>query len=296
MKEITILSGKGGTGKTTVTAALAAIAENTVFSDSDVDAADLHLILKPTIEETFNFSSGITATINTEKCTACNTCREYCRFGAITVGASGKYAIDPYKCEGCLLCQKVCPENAVESHENTNNRLFISSTRFGSLIHAQMAPGVENSGKLVTEVRKQAKIIARRNNADFILNDGPPGIGCAAIASVTGADSVLIVLEPSRSALHDADRLISLVRMFSVPVFAVINKCDLDREISNEVISFLKSKRVPLLSKFLFSEEVVDAMVSGKSIVEYNPASEFTKQIEQLWKAISIQRHYQQIS
>jgi MinD superfamily P-loop ATPase len=286
MKEITILSGKGGAGKTTVTAALASVAQNAVFCDNDVDAADLHLIFDPEVLETHPFSSGAKASIHSNKCTNCGICKEKCRFGAIHMNKSGQYEINPFQCEGCRLCERICPEKAVTTVENNNNQWFVSNTRFGKLVHARMGPGEENSGKLVTRIREKAKEIAIESKADFIINDGPPGIGCSAISSVTGTDIVLIVFEPTVSGLHDADRLLELVRSFKVPVFAVINKYDINKSFTGKVEGYLTEKGIPLVGKLSFNKKMVESMVHRQTIVEYSPDDAINKEFLSIWNRI----------
>lgn len=287
--ELSVLSGKGGTGKTSITAALASIAESAVLSDNDVDAADLHLILHPTIKEEYRFSSGWKANIDTSKCTQCGLCINHCRFDAIH--KNEQFTINSFQCEGCRLCERICPEKAIHSELYTNNYWFVSETRLGRFIHAKMGPGEENSGKLVTQVRKKTKEIAQADGAEWIINDGPPGIGCAAIASLTGTDRALIVIEPSLSSLHDADRLIKLINSFNIQCFAIINKYDLNLELSQHIENYLSSKNVPLLTKLPFDIDMVQAMIHGKTIIEYAPESKLSKEIKKLWHKIQVNTH-----
>lgn len=272
MKEITILSGKGGTGKTSVTAAFASLAKDTVFCDNDVDAADLHLILQPTIRETHTFSSGWQLEIDPAKCINCNLCMEKCRFDAISL-SHDIYSINPLKCEGCRLCERICPVSAINSEEKKNNFWYVSDTRFGIMVHAKMGPGEENSGKLVSRVRKRAKEIAKENHSELIINDGPPGIGCAAIASITGTGKVVLVIEPSQSGLHDAKRLAELVHSFNIPMFAIINKFDINQDLSHEIESFLRSEKIALLGKLPFDPTFTHAMIAKKTLPEFAPDS-----------------------
>ncbi len=286
MKEVTILSGKGGTGKTSITAALASVAKKAVFCDNDVDAADLHLIFQPKIIEEHNFSSGWKAFINTQECTHCGTCADYCRFDAIHYNNKGDLEINTFKCEGCRLCERTCPENAISSIQNENNFWFVSQSRFGELVHAQMGPGEENSGKLVTQVRKKARELAKESQSEYVINDGPPGIGCATISSLSGTDSVLLIIEPTKSGLHDVKRLVELIETFNIETNAIINKYDINSEIALTIEEFLQFKGIPLLAKIPFDKEMVEAMIAGKTIVEYNSSSIITGQIHEIWRKI----------
>ncbi len=286
MKEITILSGKGGTGKTTITAAIASMAKKTVFCDNDVDAADLHILLKPTVKEEYSFNSGWNVSIDPAKCAGCGLCKRYCRFDAIHTSTGNVYSINPYQCEGCLLCEKICPAQAIISKQNSNNYWYVSDTRFGPLVHAKMGPGEENSGKLVTRVRKKAKEIARQIQADYIINDGPPGIGCAAIASVTGTDEVLVVVEPTKSGMHDAQRLVELVRSFEIPVNAIINKNDINKEVTTEIEQFFKRNQIQIIDSIPFDHAMTESMVRELTITEYQPDAEISKIISHVWKKI----------
>jgi MinD superfamily P-loop ATPase len=287
MKEITILSGKGGTGKTSITAAIASMAKKTVFCDNDVDAADLHLLLKPDVKEEHTFYSGWDVNIDPGKCAGCGLCKRYCRFDAIHATKGHAYSINPYQCEGCLLCERICPAQAITSRQNSNNYWYVSDTRFGPLVHAKMGPGEENSGKLVTQVRKKAKEIARKNQADYIINDGPPGIGCAAIASITGTDEVLIIVEPTKSGLHDAQRLVELVRSFNIPVKAVINKNDINKEVANEIQDYFKRNKIQVIGSIPFDHSMTESMVRELTITEYQPESGLSQNIRHIWKAIN---------
>ncbi len=286
MKEITILSGKGGTGKTSITAALASIAKDAVFCDNDVDASDLHLLLQPTIKETHTFASGWDVEINSELCMSCYSCMDYCRFDAIHQNEKGNIYINPFQCEGCLLCEKICPADAITSSKNKNNFWYISDSRFGPLIHAQMGPGEENSGKLVTQVRKIAKETASSKQLNYIINDGPPGIGCATIASLSGTNKALLVIEPTKSGFHDIIRLIELIESFNVSAYAVINKFDINPEIVKNIESFLEEKNIPLIAHIPFNEDMVKAMTKGKTIIEFRPESEITKLINNIWTTL----------
>lgn len=284
MKEITILSGKGGTGKTSITAGLATLAQQTVFCDNDVDAADLFLIFKPVIKEEHVFEGSWIVQIDDEKCTNCGICKNYCRFDAIHYKNLGSLEINPQQCEGCRLCERVCPSAAIISKRSTNNFWYVSDTRFGKMVHAEMGPGEENSGKLVTEIRKRSKEIAQETNTSFIINDGPPGIGCAAISSLSGTQVALIVIEPSKSGLHDAKRLVELIHTFNIDMFAIINKYDINLGMSKEIKTFLTSENIQLLAELPFDIKMVEAMIESKSIVEYAPDSKTSQLLKNVWE------------
>ncbi len=224
MKETTVISGKGGTGKTSIT------------------AADLHLVMKPTILESFPFEGSWIASINPERCTNCGLCSEHCRFDAISWDNTEFRSIDPFRCEGCRLCERICPAEAISSTRSINNKWFISDTRMGKMTHASMGPGEENSGKLVTKVRTKAREIAKETHAQILLTDGPPGTGCPAIASITGTGLVLLVMEPSQSSLHDAIRVIELFGQFDIPIQAIINKWDINPEVTEQIEIYLEKQ------------------------------------------------------
>jgi len=283
MTEITILSGKGGTGKTSITVALASLVQNTVFSDCDVEAADMFLIFEPEVSEEFTFESGAKAIIDQDKCNRCGKCYDVCRFDAIFYKEDGGLEINPLHCEGCRLCERICPVIAITMLHPENNKWFITESRFGPLIFARMGPGEENSGKLVTTIRKKAKEIAEASGADFIINDGPPGIGCPVISSLTGVDKVLLVIEPTKPGLHDILRLIELIDKFNITAFAIINKYDISETICLEVESKLKELNIPLIGKIPFDEMFTEAMVNRKSVVEYALDSVPSKIIYEVW-------------
>ena len=281
MKQIVIISGKGGTGKTVLTASFAAIAEKKVMADCDVDAADLHLLLAPDVKERHLFKSGKTAVINDDICTACGKCRELCRFDAI----SEDFIVDPVLCEGCAFCSFTCPEGAIKMEENTTGEWFISSTRFGPMVHARLGIAEENSGKLVSLVRKKSREIAERENLDWVIVDGSPGIGCPVIASISGVDTALVVTEPTISGLHDADRVIQVAKHFNIPVKMVINKYDLNLDMTRNIEDYCVRNRIDVLGKIGFDEQVIRAMVEGKTIVEYAD-NDTTEAIRTIWEGI----------
>jgi len=287
MKEITILSGKGGTGKTSITAALASIAKNAIFCDSDVDAADLHLILKPEITYQEVFEGAYIATIHPETCTNCGICEDHCHFNAIHQDSEGQYRVNPLQCEGCRLCERVCPEESITSEKSNHNYWFTANTRFGQMVYAKMGAGEENSGKLVTQVRNKAKELAKEQGAEYIINDGPPGIGCPVISSLSGTQEVLLIIEPSKSGLHDIQRLIALIRDFKLPMKAIINKYDINKEMSEDIAIYLSKENIPLLEKIAFDHSFVEAMVAEQTVVEYEPESEISKQLINIWNSLS---------
>ena len=287
MKEITIISGKGGTGKTSITAALASLAESAVYCDNDVDAANLHLVFDPEERESHIFEGAWQPEISKETCTQCGICKEYCRFDAIGTIFDGTYEINPLKCEGCRLCERVCPESAIRSERSKNNFWYVSDSRFGILVHANMGPGEENSGKLVTVLRSQARAIAKQKNAHWIINDGPPGIGCAAISSITGAHLVVIVTEPTQSGFHDLKRVTDLVSSFKVPAVAIINKHDLHPPISVDIQTYLSEHNIPVIANVPFSELFVQAILAGKSIIEQSPEGEISLVLQEAWEKLT---------
>ena len=247
MKQIVILSGKGGTGKTTVAASFAALSKNAVFADCDVDASNLHLLLNPEIIETIDFKGLELATIDSEKCIRCELCVENCRFDAIK-----DFSIDPVHCEGCGVCEFVCPNDAIIMVERVCGHAYISNTRFGPMSHARLDPGMENSGKLVSLVRRNAKRLAENGGQDLILVDGPPGIGCPAIASLAEIDYGLLVIEPTLSGIHDLKRALLLLEHFSVEPLVCINKYDLNENNT-------EANNIPMIPTALIFEPISDS-------------------------------------
>ena len=281
MKQIVVISGKGGTGKTVITGAFAALAKNKVMADCDVDAADLHLLLEPTIKECHAFTSGKTAKIEKKFCKQCGKCVVVCRFNAI----SENFKVDPISCEGCAFCSFVCPEKAINMEENISGEWFISDTRFGAMVHAKLGIAEENSGKLVSLVRKQAKELAEKTNCNLVIIDGAPGIGCPVIASLSGIDFALAVTEPTLSGLHDVQRVIDVARHFNIPVKLVINKFDLNFGITEKIEKYARENKIQLLGKICFDESVVKSMVQGKTVVEYVDSSA-KQEIINIWQKL----------
>ncbi|MEN8191367.1 MAG: ATP-binding protein [Bacteroidota bacterium] len=287
MKEIVVISGKGGTGKTSLTASFAELAgENVVVADCDVDAADMHLLMEPDFAKSEDFYSGYIAKINQDKCKQCGVCVSACQFDAFQ-RKNGKYTIDPIACEGCGFCTSRCPMNAIEMQDAYSGKLYVSKTKNGNpMVHARLGIGADNSGKLVTQVKNEAKEIAINKNIDFIVVDGSPGIGCPVVSSLAGADFVVLVTEPSVSGFHDLKRVYELLKSFRLTAGCIINKSDLNPEITNEIKSFLKEENIIHLADLPYDEKFTEAMTNGKTIVEFDNG-ELQKIIKDTWKKIS---------
>jgi MinD superfamily P-loop ATPase len=281
MKELTIISGKGGTGKTSVMASFAALAQNKVLADADVDAADLHLILAPDIKHEEDFKGGRIAQIDLDKCTECGECRERCQFNAI----SPEFVVDKIDCEGCGVCVHFCPVEAIDFPQSICGKWYISETRFGPMVHAKLGIAEENSGLLVSLVRNQAKVLAEEQGLDTIIVDGPPGIGCPVIASITGTNAVLIVTEPTLSGLHDLERVGELAAHFKIPTFACVNKFDLNEEMSDQIAEYCASKNIGFVGRIPYDTAVTYAMVASQSIVEFSDGH-VSKAIREIWHTV----------
>ncbi len=281
MKQIVVISGKGGTGKTVITAAFASLAQNKVMADCDVDAADLHLLLQPKIKERHDFRSGLEASIDKKICQKCGKCIVACRFNAI----SDDFVIDPISCEGCAFCSHICPAGAIKMQEKICGEWFISDTRFGPMVHARLGIAEENSGKLVSLVRKQAKDLAEKGSYDWVIIDGAPGIGCPVIASLSGIDCAVVVTEPTLSGLHDALRVIEVTNHFSVPSRLIINKYDLNPDMSVKIEEHCLKSKIPLIGKVSFDKAVVESMVKGETIMEYKDTS-VKDEILEIWDSL----------
>jgi len=280
MKEIVIISGKGGTGKTSIIAAFASLAKNKVLCDADVDAADLHLIVDPEIKEHHDFESGHTAIINQEKCSQCGLCRDLCRWDAI----SDDFVVDSIECEGCGVCYYFCPEQAIDFPLNTCGEWYLSETRFGPMAHARLGIAEENSGKLVVLIRQEGKKLAEEKHMDLLLTDGPPGIGCPVIASLGGATAVLIVTEPTVSGRHDMERVAELAAFFKIPAMVCINKFDLNPDEGEAIEAFAKQRNIKVMGRVPFDPAFTRAMVQGKTIVEFDESSEGCKAVKNIWE------------
>ena len=283
MKQLTILSGKGGTGKTSITACFSVLAKNAVVADCDVDAPDLHMLLHPAVIETRKFIASKVAVIDKEKCARCGLCKEKCRFDAITADL----VVDPVACEGCGVCALVCPASAISLTPRVSGESYISKTQYGYMSHALLYPGESNSGKLVTLVRQTAKILAEKENCGLILIDGSPGLGCPVIASITGADAALVVTEPTLSGIHDLERVLKLLEHFNVAPFVCVNMYDINTENTNKILDFCKENGVDVVGLIPFAPEVTQAMVNGKTVVEYAPESGAAEEIASMWKKLS---------
>jgi MinD superfamily P-loop ATPase len=279
MKELVIISGKGGTGKTSIMAAFAALAKNKVLCDADVDAADLHLITAPRLKERHDFQGGHTAIINQDKCTQCGICQDLCRWNAV----SDDFEIDFIECEGCGVCVYLCPEKAIDFPLNTCGEWFISDTSFGPMVHARLGIAEENSGKLVSLVRTKAKELADEKKLDLILTDGPPGVGCPVIAAVGGASGVLIITEPTVSGKHDMERVVRLAAHFKVPAMVCVNKFDLNLDQTHAIEEFAKENNVTVLGRIPFDTIFTKSMVKGQNIFDYDLKSETGQVVKQLW-------------
>jgi MinD superfamily P-loop ATPase len=282
MKEVVVLSGKGGTGKTSIAGCFAALARNKVLADCDVDAADLHLLLQPKSKRKEEFWSGQFAQIDGKTCTSCGLCEELCRFNAIR-----NLEVDPTACEGCGFCARICPADAITMRDNLAGHWFISDTMYGPLVHARLGIAQENSGKLVALVRQQARKLAEEADHSTIITDGPPGIGCPVISSLSGADLALLVTEPTLSGIHDLERVIGVCRHFNVPAAVCINKYDINEEKSAQITEYCTASGLKVEGKIPFDTSANQAITRGIPLVEYNdgPASHAVKQ---LWDNIKI--------
>jgi MinD superfamily P-loop ATPase len=267
LKQIVVISGKGGTGKTIFTASLASLAKNKVMVDCDVDAADLHLLLAPRTVERHEFRSGKTAWIDPSLCIACGECAEVCRFDAISESGED-FEVNSLACEGCGLCARICPVEVIEMKENLCGEWHLSETAYGPFVHAKLGIAQENSGKLVACVREAAKGIAQSRSLEYVIIDGPPGIGCPVLASLTGTDLAVIVTEPTLSGIHDARRVLELTRHFRIPAGIVINKWDINPEKSREIETLCAEEGVSLLGRIPFSKQVAASLIQARPYVE----------------------------
>ena len=287
LKQIVILSGKGGTGKTTVAAALAHLASleaRPILVDADVDAANLELVLSPRVQESHEFYGGKTAVIDPDRCTGCGVCASVCRFDAVIVGER-PYSVDPVACEGCASCFHRCPVNAVQMEEQLAGHWYRSETRFGLLLHARLLAGQENSGKLVTQIKQRARSLALAEKHDYLIIDGPPGIGCPVIAASAGTDLAVVVTEPTVAGVHDLERALATTRHFGVPTLVCLNKCDINAGRASQVERFCHEIGAPLIGRLPFDTVVTEAMVAGRTVTEHADGA-ISREMARIWMAI----------
>jgi MinD superfamily P-loop ATPase len=282
LRELVIISGKGGTGKTSVTAAFASLTKNSVLCDADVDAADLHLLMQPKVQQRTDFMGGCLAEIRIDDCVECGRCIELCRFGAI----SEDYVVDPIGCEGCGVCVDLCPEQAIDFPVQKCGEWFVSTTRFGPMVHARLGIAEENSGKLVSLVRQETKKLAEEEGRELILTDGPPGIGCPVIAAIGGATALAIIVEPTVSGLHDMLRVADLAVHFKVPGLVCINKYDLNMEITTRIEAFATERNMKIIGRIPFDPVFIRAMIEGKNVLEQEPNSQAAVAIREVWERV----------
>lgn len=284
MPEITVISGKGGTGKTSVAAAFARLATNHIVCDLDVDAPDLHLLLRPEILETHDFQAGRMAKIDAKACLLCGECRDRCRFGAIVTSDTG-FAVDQTACEGCGVCEHFCPAGAITMERHLSGYWFRSRTEDAPMIHAQLLPGAESSGLLVSVLRRAARAESERTGRGLIIADGPPGIGCPVISAIAGTDAAVLVTEPTPSGMHDLERAADLCAHFGRPAGIIVNKADINEERSRDIEKFCASRGLPLLARIPYDPAVVDALMAGLTMADLG-SHRITTAIRAAWKNV----------
>ncbi len=285
MQELVIISGKGGTGKTSLTAAFAVFAQSVVLADCDVDAADLHLLLHPRIRQREIFRSGATAMIQPERCTQCGVCRAVCRFEAIDEA----FVVNPLACEGCRVCFYACPVNAVTMAESVCGEWYISDTAYGTMAHAALGVAAENSGKLVATVRQQAKRLAEEEGRSLVLIDGSPGIGCPVISSIAGATLVCIVTEPTLSGVHDLQRVIELTAHFKIPAAVCVNKADINPTMTARIMAYCAEHALPVVGTLPYDPLLIEAVVRQTPVTALAPDAPISRQIRQMWERLEQQ-------
>ena len=289
MREVVVISGKGGTGKTSLVGAFAALANGKVLVDCDVDAADLHLLLNPQIERREEFFGGKKASIQEDRCTGCGICQEACRFGAVSAlagaGGSDRFRIDPLGCEGCGLCARLCPAEAIRFEPALSGQWFVSSTAYGAMVHARLGIAQGNSGKLVSLLRREARGIAEQNGLNLLIADGSPGIGCPVIASITGADLVLAVTEPTCSGLHDVQRVVDLTSHFRIPLMLCINKWDINPEMAGRIERETGKRGVRMAGNIRYDPAVTKAQIMKTTVVEYTGGA-IAGDMQAVWRKV----------
>jgi MinD superfamily P-loop ATPase len=287
VKEIVVISGKGGTGKTSLTASFAYLGgKDVIVADCDVDAADMHLLLQPDFADEDDFFSGELAHINQYECIQCGKCAEVCRFDAIPV-IKGRYVVDTLACEGCGYCARICPTDAITNKDLNVGKWFVSNIKTGSImVHAKLGIGADNSGKLVAKVKSEAKDIAEEERVDYIVVDGSPGVGCPVVSSLSGAAFVVLVTEPSVSGLHDLKRVYELVHKFNIKAGCIINKSDINTEMTKKIEQFLKEENILHIANLPYDETFTKAMTNGQTIVEYAD-NDLANKIKESWKKIT---------
>lgn len=293
VKELVVISGKGGTGKTSIVASFAALAEKVALADCDVDASDLPLVLDPRVLHREPFTGGSRARIRPDYCTACGNCEGICRFDAINLDGPGNgvmektFQVDPFACEGCGVCAWFCPEQAIEFKPVVTGEWFISETRFGPMVHARLGIAAENSGKLVSTVRTNARQIAAEHELGLLLIDGSPGIGCPVIASVTGASLALIVSEPTLSGLHDLERVAELTRHFGIPTLVCVNKWDLNPEICERIETSSSQMGLGIAGRVRYDRAMTEAQTVGKAVIEFQHDG-CSRDIRAVWERVEV--------
>lgn len=283
--EIAFLSGKGGTGKSSICSAFISLANNVIAVDSDVDAANLYLIFSANNITQTNYISGKNAIINPDKCIKCGLCKTLCQFDAINI-IEGEYQIDPISCDGCAICYRKCPRKAIDMVHSDESKLYVGDFKYGLLIYGRLAPGEENSGKFISVIRDLAHKKAKEKSIDKIIIDGPPGIGCPFMSTITGVDKVVIVTEASKSAFLDLKRALEVAREYSKQIYVIVNKYDLNNEVSNEIHLYCDKLNIPIVAKIPFDKEIVYAMVNKQTIIEYNKDSKIVGILKEAYEYI----------
>ena len=283
--EIAVISGKGGTGKSSISSAFVSVAKSAVVVDCDVDASNLYLLFSPLCKEEEVFVSGSHAVVNNDKCTNCNTCIDLCRFDAISK-VNGKIRISESACDGCYLCSRVCPVQAIKMIPADKSRMYAGTFRYGDMVYGRLAPGEENSGKMVNLLREKAKKYVEDYGYDTVILDGPPGIGCPVISTITGVDKVVVVTEPTISGFLDMKRVIEVVCRFSVRISVIVNKYDLNPDICEQIDKWCEEMEIPVVAHLPFDAQIVEAMIAGKTIIEYNKDCEVSRLIENAYNTI----------